>query len=216
MSHSLHRSGTEENLQNDYTFYARSSRYVNRKGCGLKLHKIFDVMLSEAPVNYGHSERSLKSGLSIEEYADSLDNASGICGCFSDKRILKSFLIKYRQAQTGISLVISGLIDEIVKLAEALDLKPHTAFLSLGGHGKKVLLPEDKILEITAMRGHGMVSSQLVTAVAIKVRSGEMSLREGADQLAQPCPCGIFNTDRCQALISQLADETGAGAVSGT
>ena len=216
MSHSLHRFGTEENLQNDYTFYARSSRYVNRKGCGPKLRRIFDIMLSEALVNFGHSERSLKSGLSIEEYADSLDNAYGICGCFSDISALKSFLIKYRQAQTGISLVISGLIDEIVKLAEELDLKPHTAFLSLGVHGKKALLPEDKILEITTMCGHGMVSSQLVTAVARKVRSGEMSLREGADQLAQPCPCGIFNTDRCQALLSQLADETGAGTVSGT
>jgi len=104
-------------------------------------------------------------------------------------------------ARVPISLVVSGLIDEIVKIAEEIDLKPHTAFLSLGVHGKKTLLPEDKILEITTMCGHGMVSSQLTAAVIKKVRSGKMSPQEGAHELAQPCPCGIFNTDRCRELL---------------
>lgn len=203
MSHSLHRYGTVENLKNDYTFYARSSRHVNREGCGPKLRKIFDIMISEKVINFGHSEKSLKSGLNTKEYADSLDNAYGISGCFSDKKVLKSFLMEYRQADTGISLVVSGLIDEIVKIAEEIDLKPHTAFLSLGIHGKKALLPEDKILEITTMCGHGMVSPQLTAAVINKVRFGKMSPQEGAHELAQPCPCGIFNTDRCRELLKQ-------------
>ncbi|MEW6673674.1 MAG: hypothetical protein AB1427_18415 [Thermodesulfobacteriota bacterium] len=206
MSHSLHREGTVENLQNDYACYARTSRWVNRDGCGPKLRKIFDIMISEKVVNFGHSEKSLKSGLSIEDYVGSLNEAYGVCGCFSDKKALKSFLLKYKAADTGISLVVSGLIDEIVGIAEEIDLKPHTAFLSLGVHGKRALLPEDKILEITTMCGHGMVSSRLTAAVVNKVRSGRMSPQEGAHQLAQPCPCGIFNTDRCQALLEQLAD----------
>jgi hypothetical protein len=215
MSHSLHRHGTTENLQNDYTFYARASRYVNREGCGPKLRKIFNIMISEKVVNFGHSEKSLKSGLTIEAYADSLDNAYGVSGCFSDKEVLKSFLLKYKAADTGISLVVSGLIDEIVKIAEEIDLTPHTAFLSLGVHGKKALLPEDNVMEITTMCGHGLVSSRLAAAVMKRVRSGEISPHEGASLLAQPCPCGIFNTDRCQALLAQLADEIDADALSG-
>lgn len=206
ISHSLHRYGTVENLQNDYTFYARASRWVNREGCGPKLRKIFSIMISEKIVNFGHSEKSLKSGLSIEEYEKCLDNAYGVSGCFSDTKVLKSFLLKYKAANTGISLVVSGLIDEIVKLSEEIDVKPHTAFLSLGVHGKKALLPEDAVMEITTMCGHGLVSSRLAAAVIKKVRSGKMSPQEGAYFLAQPCPCGIFNTDRCQKLLEQLTE----------
>ena len=206
MSHSLHRCGTEENLQNDYTFYARASRYVNREGCGPKLRKIFNLMLSEKVVNFGHAERNMNASRDPKEYADVLDTAYGVSGCFSDKKALKSFLKKYKEADTGISLVVSGLIDEIVNIANEIDLKPHTAFLSLGVYGKKALLPEDKILEITTMCGHGMVSSRLVKAVIKKVKSGKMSPVEGAHLLTQPCPCGIFNPDRCQALLEQLMD----------
>ena len=74
MSHSLHRYGTEENLQNDWTFYARTSRWVNREGCGPKLRKILDIILSEKPVNLGssHAGKSVKAGLDPKEYAATL------------------------------------------------------------------------------------------------------------------------------------------------
>jgi hypothetical protein len=72
----LHRSGTAENLQNDYTFYARASRFVNREGCGPKLRKILEIILTEKPVNLGSSQagKSAKAGLDTEEYARSLDS----------------------------------------------------------------------------------------------------------------------------------------------
>jgi hypothetical protein len=208
MSHSLHRYGTVENLQNDYTLYARTSRWVNRKGCGPKLRRILDIMLSEKPLNFGssHSGKSFKAGLDPKEYAASLDKAYGVACCFSSKDAVKEVLRKLKEADTGISVVVSGLIDEIVKIAEELDLKPHTAFLSLGIHGKKALLPEDKILEVTTMCGHGMVASRLTKSVMEKVKAGKMTPEEGADLLAQPCPCGIFNTARCTALLEQCGE----------
>ena len=208
MSHSLHRYGTEASLQNDYPFYARTSLRVNREGCGPKLRKIADIMLSEPVVNFGDSERSVKAGLDPKEYLAALDSAYGVGGCFSDKTVLKSFLKKYKEADTGISLVVSGLIAEIVNIAEEIGLKPHTAFLSLGIHGKKSHLPEDNVLEITTMCGHGLVSARLSKSVIKKVESGKMTPEEGAHLLAQPCPCGIFNTDRCKALLGELKEKT--------
>jgi hypothetical protein len=205
MSHSLHRYGTKENLDNDYTFYARASRFVNRDGCGPKLWKILDIILSENPVNYGssHAGKSHKSGLEPEAYAKTLDNAYGVACCFSDREAIKNILIKLKEADTGISIVTGGLIDDIVEIANEIGLTPHTAFLSLGIHGKKALLPGDAVLEMTTMCGHGMVSELLSKAVIKKVQSGEMSPAEGATLLAQPCPCGIFNTDRCEALLEK-------------
>jgi hypothetical protein len=210
MSHSLHRNGTEENLKNDYTFYARASRFVNREGCGPKLRRILEIILAEQPVNFGSSQagKSAKAGLDPDEYARTLDKAYGVACCFSDKDAIKRALVKLKEADTGISIVTGGLIDEIVAVAEEIGITPHTAFLSLGIHGKKALLPEEGVLEMTTMCGHGLVSFNLARAVIKKVRSGEMSPEEGATLLAQPCPCGIFNTDRCEALLQELREKT--------
>ena len=204
MSHALHRHGTTEQLQNDYTFYARASRYVNRDGCGPMLRKILSILLEEKNlVNYGSSQagKSYEAGLKPEEYAATLDKAYGVAACFSDREAVRSVLKKLKEADTGISIVISGLIDEIVKIAGETDIKPHTAFLSLGVHGKRALLPGDEVLQVTTMCGHGMVGSKLTLAVMDRVKRGKMSPEKGAHLLAQPCPCGIFNTNRCRAIL---------------
>jgi hypothetical protein len=204
MSHALHRHGTTEQLQKDYTFYARASRYVNREGCGPKLRKILSIALSEKNlVNYGSSQagKSYEAGLKPEEYAATLDKAYGVAGCFSDKETVRSFLTKLKEADTGISIVISGLIDEVSQIAADIGLKPHTAFLSLGVFGKRSLLPEDEVQQVMTMCGHGMVGSKLTRVVMDRVKRGKMTPEKGAHLLAQPCPCGIFNTTRCRTIL---------------
>jgi hypothetical protein len=217
MSHALHRHGTVAQLQNDYTFYARTSRYVNREGCGPKLRKILSILLEEKSlVNFGssHSGKSYEAGLNPEEYATTLDKAYGVAACFSDKETIRSILAKLKEADTGISIVISGLIDEVVKIAKDLGLKPHTAFLSLGVHGKKALLPEDRVLQVTTMCGHGQVATRLTKAVMDRVKEGKMTPEAGAHLLAQPCPCGIFNTRRCATILEAYREEARAGSAS--
>ncbi|MDI6725577.1 MAG: hypothetical protein QMD32_01330 [Smithellaceae bacterium] len=210
MSHALHRHGTTQQLQEDYTFYARASRWVNREGCGPKLRKILSILLEEKGlVNFGSSQagKSYEAGLNPDDYAATLDKAYGVAACFSDKETVRSILKKLKEADTGISIVISGLIDEIVKMAKEIDLKPHTAFLSLGIHGKKALLPEDEVLQITTMCGHGLVASRLTKAVIKRVKAGKMTPEAGAHLLAQPCPCGIFNSDRCRTILEECQKE---------
>ena len=209
MSHSAHRCGTIRNLQNDFTMYARTSRYVNREGCGPKLRKILEVFLSENPVNFGssHSKKSFAAGLDPEEYARSLDTAYAVACCFSSASAIRNVLGKLKEADTGISIVVSGLIEEIKKIAGDVGLKPHTVLLSLGVHGRKELLPEESVLEITTMCGHGLVATHLVEEVAEKVKEGKLTPEKGAKLLAQPCPCGIFNLDRCVELLNEQMKE---------
>ena len=209
MSHSAHRCGTIRNLQNDFTMYARTSRYVNREGCGPKLRKILEVFLSENPVNFGssHSKKSFAAGLDPEEYARSLDTAYAVACCFSSASAIRNVLGKLKEADTGISIVVSGLIEEIKKIAGDVGLKPHTVLLSLGVHGRKELLPEESVLEITTMCGHGLVATHLVEEVAEKVKEGKLTPEKGAKLLAQPCPCGIFNLDRCVELLKEQLSE---------
>jgi hypothetical protein len=203
MSHSLHRQGTVKNLKKDFVMYARTSRWVNREGGGQKLNQIFDITLSEKPTNFGASKygKNIMSGLDITEFKAILETNVGSICCFSDREAVKRALKKIKDAEIGISIVVSGLIDDVLKIADEIGLKPHTAFLSLGIHGKKELLPDTKVLEITTMCGHGLVATKLTKSIMEKVKAGKITPKEGARLLAQPCPCGIVNTDRCTELL---------------
>ncbi len=205
MSHSAHRYGTAENLKNDYTFYCRTSRTINRDGAAPKLQKTFELILAEKPTNYGHTRAgSFASGFKPEEFTATLYKAVGVQCVFSSKEKLKRVLKKVKKLDHGISIVVSGLIDEIIDIAGELGIKPHTAYLSLGIHGDTTLLPDEKVLEITTMCGHGMVATKLTEVVMQKVKSGKMTPEKGARFLAKLCPCGIFNIDRCELLLKQL------------
>ena len=202
MSHSLHRQGSDKDLKKDFVMYARTSRWINKEGGGPKLNKIFDIAFSEKPNNFGASiyGKNIYSGLDVTVFKEILNKNVGFICCFADREAMKRTLQKLKDAEIGISIVVSGLIDEVFAIAKDVGLKPHTAFLSLGIHGKKELLPDPKVQEVTTMCGHGLVASKLTRSVMKKVKKGKLTPEEGARVLAQPCPCGIVNTVRCAEL----------------
>lgn len=205
MSHSLHRFGTVENLKNDFCIYTRAAKGVNRDNCGDKLRKILEIYLSENVVNFGssHAGKSYLAGLDLGEYAKTLDNSYGVIATFADREAVKGVLQKARDAEIGISMVVSGIIEDVVDIAHECRLKPHTALMSLGIFGKTELLPEDEIMEMTTMCGHSLVAANLVREVAGKVKEGKLSEDEASLILAKPCTCGIFNTKRCLELMKE-------------
>ncbi len=207
MSHSLHRSGSAESLKNDFCIYARAAKGVNRgEGVGDKLRTILEIYTSENVVNFGssHAGRSFSNGLQLDEYAKSLDHSYGIIATFDDREAVKGVLQKAKEANTGISMVVSGLIDEVVKICHEIDLTPHTATLSLGIYGKKEKLPEPEVLDMVTMCGHSLVAQNLIRDVMKKVREGKLTPDEAALIAAKPCTCGIFNTKRCAAVFRDM------------
>ncbi|MDR1745364.1 MAG: hypothetical protein LBS30_06400, partial [Planctomycetota bacterium] len=111
------------------------------------------------------------------------------------------------EADTGISFVVSGLISEVVKIARSVGLKPHTATLSLGIHGKTEKLPEQEVLDMVTMCGHSLVASNLVRDVMKKVREGKLSPEDAAIVASRPCTCGIFNTSRCAQAFREMLEK---------
>lgn len=212
MSHSLHREGADESLKKDFVMYARLSRWVNRKGGGPKLHHILDIALSEKPNNFGASiyGKNVFSGLDITEFKEILNDNAGFICCFADREAMKRTIKKIKDAEIGVSIVVSGLIDEVFGMAKEVGVKPHTVLLSLGIHGKKELLPDEKVREITTMCGHGLVAAKLTKSIMKKVKEGKISPEEGARLLAKPCPCGIVNTVRCTELLEACRKESAA------
>ncbi len=205
MSHSLHRYGTYESLKNDYCIYARCAKGVNRDHPGDKLRKILSIYLSEEYVNFGssHAGKNILNGLEPEEYAKTLDNSYGIISTFAKRSAVAGVLKKIRDAELGVSIVVSGLIDQVVDIARECNLKPHTATLSLGIYGDRSLLAKGETLMITTMCGHSQVGTNLVESVREKVKNKQLTPEEAARILSKPCPCGIFNTVRCAELIGK-------------
>lgn len=208
MSHSLHRYGSAESLKNDFCIYARAARGVNRENCGEKLRKILSIFTSEKVVNFGssHSGKSFAAGLKPEEYAKTLDHAYGIIAVFDDREAVKGVLMKAKEAALGISMVVSGLIDEVIRIAHECGLKPHTALISLGIYGKTETLPEDDVMEMMTMCGHSLISRNLVRDVSQKVKSGKLSPEDAALIISKPCTCGIFNTSRCAGKFRKMPE----------
>lgn len=210
MTHSLHRFGTVENLKNDFCIYARAAKGINRDNCEEKLMQIFDIFLSEDFVNFGHGHvgKSYVDGLKVEEYKKMLQGAYGFMVNFGDAEVVGRILHKLSDANLGISVVVSGLIKDVVEIAQKNDLKPHTASLSLGVFGDKSLLPEDEVLEITTMCGHSLVGNSLVRSKIEKVKNGTESPEQASLELAKPCVCGIFNTRRCSKILYEKQNKS--------
>ena len=120
---------------------------------------------------------------------------------FKDRETLKACLKDMKEQNFGLSVVVSGLYDEVEQICSEVGLSPHTVEHSLAIHGKTGKLPDEKVLEVTTMCGHAMVSTNLVDHMVKKIEGGEMSYEEGAKELCKPCKCGIFNPYRAEKLL---------------
>jgi hypothetical protein len=80
---------------------------------------------------------------------------------------------------------------------------PHTVNMSAESFGRVDLLPEPKILEITTMCGHHMVSPCLAKHLVEEVKKGRMTAKDGAVELAKQCTCGFFNVERAEKLLAE-------------
>lgn len=196
MTHSLHRKGNIEDLKNDYVIIAMLAAGVN-----------------DASIYPDAKERHLRIGEIIKKNnptnllrEGAWTVSSVIQACFSDINDVKNILKELKDADLGISVVVSGLISEIKRACNEVGLNMHTVNLSLGEFGEKSLLPSEKIMEVTTMCGHHCVSSQSVEHYANQIKQGKISLEKAAEKLTAPCICGIFNTKRAKQVLNKLIE----------
>lgn len=206
MTHSLHRRGSEESLQNDYIILVTSAYGYNHQGAREKLLKVLDVIFEAEPDNLGSNETgTIYSGVTIEEIKENLTDVPRVRCCFASKEKMFQVIKKIHEMDLGLSVVISGLIDNIVEMAKEIDVKPHTVNLSLEVWGNVDSLPPKDILEVVTMCGHGLVASGLVEKYIEDVSRGKISPRKAAEKVAHPCVCGFYNPDRAEKVFEKYA-----------
>lgn len=204
MTHTLHRKGKLESLEQDLVVFTMSAKTVNAKGSAEKMQKFFEILEKYEPLNYGDMKTGNRFNSERETIYDKIKNNSIVHFVYNNPDTVKKILEELKKADLGTSIIVSGVVDKTDQLCRQVGLKTHTVEFSGGIHGQLGLLPEEPILEITTMCGHGMVASNLVKEMAKQVKKGKNTLQEAAVELAKPCQCGIFNPKRAESLLEKF------------
>ncbi len=208
MTHTLHRRGIVDDLREDYVLLFMQARGVNREGNEAKVGQLWELLSHyEAELaNFGNMD----DGNSHTTTMEVLKKATAYMGhaVFKDRETLKACLRELKDRDIGVSIVVSGVHEDVEKLSLEVGLSPHTVEHSLGTHGKTERLPGENILEITTMCGHALVSPNLVVEMVEQVQRGKLTYHEAAVELSRICDCGIFNPGRAEKILRRMTAKT--------
>lgn len=208
MTHSLHRRGSACSLKDDFVILVTPAVNVNHIGSGPKLWKVLDIITEVGPNNIGSYETgTIYTGATIEEIRENMPETPRVRCCFDSKEKMFEVVRRIKDEDLGLSVVLSGINEDILDMCHELDIKPHSVNYSLGVHGATELLPPEEVLELITMCGHGMISKDLVTKAIEEVKKGKKTPYDAAVMVGQPCVCGIFNVSRAEKLLSKYIQE---------
>ena len=204
MSHTLHRRGNADGMKNDFVLFAMSAKGINEADSAVKLKEFLQIVSRFNPVNMGDMKTGNEFITPAENIIGSTQDTSIVHGVFATRKDLICALKAIKEADLGISVIVSGILDDVEECCRESGIKRHTCETSLGIWGRQDRLPEEDILQFTTMCGHGMVAFSLVRKIIEDIQCGRRTIEEGARELAKPCQCGVFNPVRAAALLEEI------------
>ncbi|NLI91794.1 MAG: hypothetical protein GX434_06175 [Peptococcaceae bacterium] len=203
MTHSLHRSGEIESQKRDFVWFMYQTKGVNDKDIKPKALEFIAAAEACGSENWGDVKTGPITSCSVEEIKDKLSDKSRLRGVFTKSEQVVEFLKLVKAKETGMSVVIAGILSEVIPACKEAGVTPHSINYSLGIWGKKENLPDDVTLSVTTMCGHHMIPPKFVQHVREQVVKGRLTAEEGAIKLANFCYCGIFNPVRCVEILEK-------------
>lgn len=206
MTHTLHRTGSPESLSRDYVLLFMPSKDINHVGSGPKLRRMLEICLENGAIRIGDcrlGNQYYQGG--VDKLLAHVEDRAVVHGVFNAPDKVVAALKQLKAEDLGLSVVVSGLFDQVRECCGKSGLTPHTVNNTLGRWGQTDRLPPQDVLELNTMCGHGMVTVKLIEDTAAKVKRGEMTAEQGAERLFKPCMCGIFNADRAARLLTAMA-----------
>jgi len=205
MTHTLHRTGKIKSLEKDYVIMSMAGQKINDQGAKVKIRQTLKIMAKYNPVNLSGEIGGIYTGHTIEEIIENLTDQSYASAVFTDEFTLDKLLSDLKEADLGLSVVVSGPFHKVFEVANRVGLKPHTVNMSLGVFGPPDLLADKNILDITTMCGHDMVNSRRTEKILKKVVKGNLTPEKAAKALAKSCTCGVFNVQRTANIIENIS-----------
>jgi hypothetical protein len=217
MTNTLHRYGDSDSFKDDYIVFALCARGKNDEDSVPKLKKFLAMSLEFRPVNVGDArhggalrpskEMAPTSHWNRDMHPDfpqvvaGLDTPTTAAAVFDNLEAAENFVKAVREADLGLSVNISTSIDGAEQVCHAAGLCRHSVGYSLGFEGKTEHLPNEDVLKLSTMCGHGMVSANLARKMIDWVKEGRRTPAEAVTYMARFCSCGIFNPVRAQRVI---------------
>lgn len=211
MSHSAHRFATPEELKRDYVIFVRPAKGFDDVDEKTKLEtlrktkELADIVYRHEPANIGRSGAG--STAQGDDYLLIMNRVTlnGFMSVVTDKEKAFKILKEFKEKDAGLSVVASGLTEDLFDVCKGVGLKPHTVLFSLGIWGKKELLPSDDHLKITTLCGHSMISPAMIDHYVARIKKGDITAEAAGKKMAKSCPCGIFNVPRTVEVLRKMA-----------
>lgn len=229
MTHTNHRRGSRESLAKDFVILSMieptsEAQRSYRGPLEGRVRRFLEICGGHGPVAIatraeGRRLRYLKgwtpemdSGIhqasTLEEVIGCKEIEGGVGhAVYTDREAVVEALRELREEDLGLSIVVSGVFEEVFEACRRAGLNPHTVNMSLGTWGRVELLPDEPILELCTMCGHAMISRRLAEAMIERVGSGALTPEAAAVELGKQCTCNIFNTVRAAEIIKRTVAE---------
>lgn len=208
MTNTLHRQGAVEDLKEDYVVFVTMARGINREGSAPKIHEFLRICQKHNPVNIGSSKLGtvLQDDVDFQDLVTNLKDGSTSAAVFTDLDTLQKVLAELIEADLGISINVSGLLDGVQECCHGNGIERHSVEHSLGFWGSRDRLPEREVLEINTLCGHGMVSFSLIHKMMEHVKMRRLTPKEAAEIMGRCCECAVFNTTRAEHLLEKTLE----------
>ena len=206
MTNTLHRQGTAEELKRDYVIFTTTARGINREGSAAKIHEFLRICKKYNPVNTGSSKKGniLQDAIDFTDLVAGLGDGATSAAVFTDLDMLKKVIAELIEADLGISINVSGLLDGVQECCRTGGTERHSVEQSLGFWGANDRLPERDILTMNTLCGHGLVSFNLIHKMIDYVKMRRLTPAEAAKIMGKCCECGVFNTVRAEQLLEKM------------
>lgn len=210
MTNTLHRQGAVESLKGDYVIFVTLARGINREGSAPKIHEFLRICQKHNPINIGSSKLGsvLQDDVKFQDLLANLKDGATSAAVFTDLDTLQKVIAELIEADLGISINVSGLLDGVHECCQGNGIERHSVEHSLGFWGARDRLPERETLELNTLCGHGMVSFSLIRKMMEYVKLRRLTPREAAKIMGKCCECAVFNTTRAEHLLEKML-ETG-------
>jgi hypothetical protein len=199
--------------------FAIPSKGNNDEGCVPKLKRFLGMALPFAPVNLGdalhggafrpprdanptvHWKRDMRPD--FRAVIDGVDAYTTVAAVFDRREAAEAFMEAVKQADFGLCINISTSVEGGKRCCCAAGSPRHSVGYSLGFEGSTEKLPDDRVLTLTTMCGHGMVSAGFARKMLDWVKEGRRTPEEAATYMAQFCSCGVYNPSRAKRVLEE-------------
>jgi hypothetical protein len=226
VTNTLHRAGDAESFHDDYIVFAMCAKggQFSHPDPLPALKKFLQIALEYKPVNVGDPRnggaiRPSKSMNPLSHWnrdntpnfqavIDGVKIVTTVAAVFDNLEAAEKFLERIRREDLGLSVNISTSIEGAELCCEFAHIPRHSVGYSLGFEGKTEKIPNEQVVMLSTMCGHGMVSHSLAKKMIDFVKENRRTPEQAAAVLTRFCSCGVFNPVRAKRILEEARTHT--------